>query len=104
MTAAARSPAMTILPADLTLNEAPAALEGLRAAFAAEGGDVWRIDAAPVAHLDTSALAVLLECARMAAAGGRRLEITGVPPRLAELAKLYGVEELLGLEPALPAS
>jgi phospholipid transport system transporter-binding protein len=91
--------AMTALPATLTLRDAPAVLETLRGAFALSQGDVWRIDAAPVTQLDTSALAVLLECARIAVAGGRRLEITGVPPRLEELARLYGVEELLGIEP-----
>lgn len=90
--------AMTTLPAVLTLRDAPAVLEGLRSAFAAETGDVWRIDAAAVQQLDTSALAVLLECARIAAAGGRRFEITGVPPRLAELARLYGVDGLLAID------
>ena len=39
---------MTSLPASLTLRDASAALETLRQAFAAESGDVWRIDAAPV--------------------------------------------------------
>ena len=88
---------MTALPASLTLRDAPAVLESLRAAFAADGEAVWRIDAAPVAQLDTSALAVLLECARMAAAAKRKLEIVGVPPRLGDLAQLYGVNELLGI-------
>jgi phospholipid transport system transporter-binding protein len=95
--------AMTSLPATLTLREAPAVLETLRGAFAAESGEVWRIDAAPVAHLDTSALAVLIECARMAAEGRRRLAIDGVPPRLADLARLYGVDGVLGIE-AEPAA
>lgn len=94
----ASAEAMTSLPAVLTLRDAPAVLENLRGAFAAESGDVWRIDAAAVQQLDTSALAVLLECARIAAAGGRRLEITGVPPRLAELARLYGVDGILAID------
>jgi phospholipid transport system transporter-binding protein len=95
--------AMTSLPAVLTLREATAVLDGLRAAFAEETDGTWRIDAAAVEQLDTSALAVLLECARIAAAGGRRLEITGVPPRLAELARLYGVDGLLEIvEPVEP--
>ena len=62
--------AMTALPASLTLKDAQAVLESLRQSFAADGGEVWQIDAAPVTQLDTSALAVLLECSRMAAAGG----------------------------------
>jgi phospholipid transport system transporter-binding protein len=89
--------AMTALPASLTLRDAPAVLDGLREAFASDGAAVWRIDAAPVVQVDTSALAVLLECARMAAAGNRKLEIVGVPPRLGDLAQLYGVDELLGI-------
>jgi phospholipid transport system transporter-binding protein len=88
---------MTSLPAILTLRDAPAVLEGLRDALATETGDTWRIDATAVQQLDTSALAVLLECARIAAANGRRLEITGVPPRLSELARLYGVDGLLAI-------
>jgi phospholipid transport system transporter-binding protein len=91
------SAAMTALPSSLTLRDAPAVLESLRSAFAAETGDVWRIDAAPVSQVDTSALAVLLECARIANAGQRRLEIAGVPPRLADLARLYGVDAILGI-------
>jgi phospholipid transport system transporter-binding protein len=93
----ARVAMSTALPSSLTLREAPAVLESLRSAFAAESGEVWRIDAAPVSQVDTSALAVLLECARIAAAGQRRLEIAGVPPRLADLARLYGVDGLLGI-------
>jgi phospholipid transport system transporter-binding protein len=88
---------MTSLPPSLTLRDAQSVLETLRASLAAETEPVWRIDAAPVVQLDTSALAVLLECARMAVADQRKLEIVGVPPRLGDLAQLYGVNELLGL-------
>ena len=93
----AQAGAMTVLPASLTLKDAQVVLETLRQSFAADSGDTWRIDASPVAQLDTSALAVLLECARMASAGNRKLEIVGIPPRLGDLAQLYGVNELLGL-------
>jgi phospholipid transport system transporter-binding protein len=89
--------AMTALPASLTLRDAPTVLESLRQSFVADGGDVWRIDAAPVTQLDTSALAVLLECARIAAAGNRKLEIVGAPARLSDLAHLYGVDGMLGV-------
>ena len=87
---------MTSLPASMTLRDAQTVLESLRQSFAADGGEVWRIDAAPVAQLDTSALAVLLECSRMAAAGKRRLEIVNAPARMSDLAHLYGVDGLLG--------
>ena len=95
--------AMTSLPASLTLRDAQAVLESLRQSLAAESGDVWCIDAAPVAQLDTSALAVLLECSRMAGAAKRKLQIVNAPARMSELAHLYGVDELLGVEVGAPA-
>jgi len=91
---------MTSLPASLTLKDAQAVLESLRQAFAADTGEVWRIDAAPVTQLDTSALAVLLECSRIAAAGKRKLQIVNAPARMSDLAHLYGVDGLLGVEVA----
>jgi phospholipid transport system transporter-binding protein len=94
------SAAMTALPANLTLREAQGVLDTLRDAFGEADADVWQIDAGAVVQLDTSALAVLLECARIAAAGGRRLEILHIPPRLADLARLYDVDELLHIETA----
>ena len=92
--------AMTALPASLTLKDAQAVLESLRQSFAADGGDVWRIDAAPVTQLDTSALAVLLECSRIAAAGKRKIAIVNPPARMTDLAHLYGVDEILGVQSA----
>jgi phospholipid transport system transporter-binding protein len=88
---------MTSLPASLTLKDAQAVLASLRESFAAQDGDVWQIDASPVTQVDTSALAVLLECSRIAAAGGRRLQIVNAPARMSDLAHLYGVDGLLGV-------
>jgi phospholipid transport system transporter-binding protein len=88
---------MISLPASLTLRDAQSALESLRQSFAAGTGEAWRINAAPVTQLDTSALAVLLECARIAAAGHRKFEIVGASARLSDLAQLYGVDGLLGV-------
>ena len=90
----------TALPASLTLKDAQAVLESLRQSFAADTGEVWCIDAAPVTQLDTSALAVLLECSRMAAAASRKLQIVNAPVRMSDLAHLYGVDGLLGVEVA----
>ena len=72
---------MTALPASLTLKDAQAVLESLRQSFAADSGEVWRIDAAPVTQLDTSALAVLLECSRMAAAAQAQAARSSTRPR-----------------------
>src|SRR6478609_2772925 len=89
---------MTVLPASLTMRDAQAVLESLRWSLVVDSGDVWRIDAAPVMQLDTSALAVLLECSRIAAAGKRKLEIVNPPARMTDLAHLYGVDGLLGVD------
>lgn len=93
----------TSLPISLTLRDAQSALATLRRSFAASSGEVWHVDAAPIVQLDTSALAVLLECARMAAEGRRTLQIVGAPARLSDLAKLYGVDGLLGIAVEPPA-
>jgi phospholipid transport system transporter-binding protein len=85
------------LPASLTLRDAVAVLDGLRQSFDASSAPVWQLDASALVQVDTSALAVLLECARLAKAGQRRLEIVSPPARLSDLAQLYGVDGLLGL-------
>ena len=94
------SSASVALPSSLTLKDAQTVLASLRESFAASSGDTWRIDASPVAQLDTSALAVLLECARMAAGAKRKLEIVNAPARMSDLAHLYGVDGLLGVDAA----
>ena len=97
----AQTGVMTALPASLTLRDAQTVLESLRQSFVADGVAVWRIDAAPVTQLDTSALSVLLECLRMADGAKRKLEIVNPPARMSDLAHLYGVDGLLGI--AAPA-
>ena len=53
------------------------------------------VDAGALATFDTSALAVLLECRRTALFDGRGFMVKALPPALASLAGLYGVQELL---------
>jgi phospholipid transport system transporter-binding protein len=84
------------LPARLTMGDARAALAALAPHLQASDAPV--IDASPLQDLDTAAVALLLECRRQAAAAGRTLQITGAPPKLAQLAQLYGVAPLLGLQ------
>jgi phospholipid transport system transporter-binding protein len=77
----------------------------LKQALESEGSDgPVLVEAGSLQHLDSSALAVLLEIERLAAAWGRAFSLRGVPVKLAALAKLYGVDVLL-LKPegALPA-
>lgn len=81
------------LPATLTITEARATLAQLQQAIAADVAP--SIDASGLGQLDTAAIAVLLDCRRAAAAAGKPLPITGMPPKLAQLAQLYGVDALI---------
>ncbi|NRF66619.1 STAS domain-containing protein [Aquincola sp. S2] len=81
------------LPAVLTIAEARATVERLVAALAAENQPV--LDASGLQTLDSAAIAVLLECRRAAQAAGKTLQLVGAPPKLGELARLYGVDGLL---------
>jgi phospholipid transport system transporter-binding protein len=62
------------------------------------------VDAAGLRQFDSSALAVLLECRRLAEKSGRSFQLSGAPPRLSQLARLYGVAELLGFDSAQEAA
>ena len=87
---------MLLLPATLTSREARVTLRMLKQALQSEGSDgPVIVEAASLQQLDSAALAVLLEIERLAAAWGRSFEVRGVPAKLAALAKLYGVEQLL---------
>lgn len=77
------------------MREARATLERLEPGLRGDGE--LTIDASGLVDLDSAAIAVLLHCRRVAAAGGRPLTITGAPARLRALAALYGVTALLGL-------
>ena len=77
----------------LTFQNAQAALEQGCAALSA-GETVF--DLGGVRAADSSALALMLAWQRRAQAQGRVLKFINVPAGVDALAKLYGVEELLG--------
>jgi phospholipid transport system transporter-binding protein len=52
-------------------------------------------DASAMTQFDSSSLAVLLECRREALAMGRIFWVQGLPPRLRQLAGLYGIASLI---------
>ena len=64
---------------------------------ASAGSGPLRVDASALQAFDTSAIALLLHGRRLAQAAGRDFDVRGAPPKLAQLAQLYGVAELLGL-------
>jgi phospholipid transport system transporter-binding protein len=87
------SVATTALPATLTLAEARDVLERLR------GQESVLLDASGLQRFDSAALAVLLALKREAQArGAAAWAIHNPPPKLRQLAKMYGVDEVLGLE------
>jgi phospholipid transport system transporter-binding protein len=84
------------LPATLTLPSARQTAQALAQAVAAlPAGGTLRVDASVLADLDTSALAVLLEGRRQAQARGLGWQLDAAPPKLRQLAGLYGVQDLL---------
>ena len=84
------------LPVTLTLRSARLTTESLeQALFALPAGGTFRVDASELAELDTSALAVLLQARRRTQARGLAWQLEGAPPKLRQLAGLYGVEALL---------
>ena len=91
---------MLLLPETLTLAEARDTLRLLKVSLEREAEPLLVVDGGQLRRFDSSALAVLLECRRLAEAWGKRVELHGLPTQLAELARLYGMGEVLGLAPA----
>lgn len=91
---------MLVLPASLTMREARDALRLLTVSLERESEAELVIDGSQLERFDSSALAVLLECRRLADAWGKRFTLNALPPPLAELARLYGVDSLLHTETA----
>ena len=92
---------MLLLPATLTMNEARDALAMLEQALRREpdAPDIL-VDASSLQQFDTAAIAVLLECQRIAHAWGKGLAVLHTPAKLTALARLYGVDTLLRLDGA----
>lgn len=90
---------MLVLPPKLTHEEAPACVYMLQRGLAGQTDTGTVVDASALVQFDSSALAVLLECRRESSAIGRGFAVKRLPPRLRELATLYGVA---GLLPAAP--
>lgn len=94
---------MLLLPATITLRESRDTLRLLSQALQSEKDGEVIVDASTLQQFDTSALAVLLECRRLALAFGRPFSVRSAPQKLSDLAALYGVGELL-LTPASGAA
>lgn len=93
---------MLVLPKELTQFEATACLRMLVQGLRAQSGPDVVVDASGLSRFDSAALAVLLEFRRESLALGKRFSIRGLPVRLADLATLYGIAELLPSAPLAP--
>ena len=90
---------MLVLPATLTLAQAPDTLRMLEQSLRADTDATLTVDASALQAFDTSAVAVLLACRRLADGAGKGFALSGVPTQMGELIRLYGVESLLSLAP-----
>lgn len=87
---------MKVVEEVIDFENAPEVKDALLKAVAA--GDLT-VDLSEVKRADSAALSALLSAARRAESSGKRLVIERVPADLETLARLYGVEALLGLSP-----
>lgn len=94
---------MLPLPSCLTFSDACSVLSQLESTLQGKQAGTLEIDGSSLQVFDSSAIAVLLECRRAALAASHGFRVTGLPGPLVELAGLYGVAELLGLEEAVVA-
>ena len=82
----------------LSFESLPSVLaESAQYAARADVPDCLTIDFSGVTEIDSSAVALLLEWRRQAAARGKRLAYVNLPPNLLALAGLYGVADLIQL-------
>ena len=86
---------MLVLPAELTHAHAAACCQMLAQALRSDPTAHATADASQLRVFDSSALAVLLDCRREALALGKTFTVSHLPPKLRDLANLYGVSELL---------
>jgi phospholipid transport system transporter-binding protein len=86
------------LPGTLTLAQAGETLPQLHEAVSSAPAEPFCIDAGGLKDFDSAALALLLQAKRLTVGRGLRLELRNVPEALLQLAALYGVAEVLGLQ------
>lgn len=85
---------MLELPEVLTQTTATACM-GAQLSALSQVSDKVVVDASRLQTFDSVALAFLLELRRATLSEGKTFEVSGMPERLSDLARLYGVVELL---------
>ena len=86
---------MLVLPEVLTLREANNTLGMLEQSMRSDDATTLTVDASALRSFDSAAVAVLLECRRLARAWNKGFEVRGAPAKLTDLVHLYGVDSLL---------
>lgn len=86
---------MIVLPARATHDAMASFVRGLHQAVVAEPSQMVVVDASGLEEFDSSVLAALLECRREALAAGKGFEVAHLPPRMKQLAGVYGIAELM---------
>jgi phospholipid transport system transporter-binding protein len=82
----------------LSFANARALLLASRRSF--RGATALDIDLSALARSDSAGLSLLVEWSRVAQAAGQRITIRNAPEQLRSMARLVGVETLLGLDAA----
>ena len=85
---------MLDLPAVVTHDQALAVAQSLSSQVVSQKDDVV-LNVSALRQFDSSALAVMLASRRAALAAGKTFALRGLPPNLAQLARLYGVTDLI---------
>ncbi len=83
------------LPVAASIDQVPTLREQWVAHLAEAGAVELQVQAGAMKSFDTSTLALLLDAQRTLKRQGGHLVVHGAPAKLVELAKLYGVDELL---------
>ncbi len=86
---------MLTFPATLTHADAPACVAHWLSQLPVGQGQVVRLDGSGLQRFDSAALSAVLALRRHLADKGQTLALAVLPPRLTELATLYGVDALL---------
>jgi phospholipid transport system transporter-binding protein len=88
---------LLVLPVQLTHANAQSCLRMLVQGLPAQSESSVSVDAKALENFDSAALAVLIELRSQCLTIGKGMLIHGMPKPLMNLAKLYGIDELLAL-------
>lgn len=94
-TVRATAPDRLEVAGDLLFDDAVAAAAAGRALVAAAGARPVTVSLAALARVNSVSAVVLVEWQRAAVAAGGSLRVADVPPRLAGILRLSGLEEVL---------